>query len=88
MTHVGLPNYCAGLLQPLQAELSNTTDILTCSAALALVGELSEANSSASSALMALLEPQLSALQHNSDPFLRSQALKAILCLPSLVTLA
>ncbi|EIE27217.1 ARM repeat-containing protein [Coccomyxa subellipsoidea C-169] len=76
----------SGLLQPLQAELSNTTDILTCSAALALVGELSEASSSASSALMALLEPQLSALQHNSDPFLRSQALKAIHCLPSLVS--
>lgn len=68
--------HCAGLLQPLQAELANTGDVLSCSAALGLVGELSEASSSASVALYALLEEQLSALQQNPDPFLRSQALK------------
>ncbi len=67
----------AGLLQPLQAELANTGDVLTCSAALALVGELSEASSSASVALQALLEQQLAALQRDADPFLQAQALKA-----------
>ncbi|BDA48137.1 hypothetical protein COCOBI_11-3960 [Coccomyxa sp. Obi] len=66
----------SGLLQPLQAELANTGDVLTCSAALALVGELSEASSSASVALQALLEQQLTALQRNADPFLQAQALK------------
>ncbi|KAK9907508.1 hypothetical protein WJX75_004974 [Coccomyxa subellipsoidea] len=66
----------SGLLQPLQAELANTADVLTCSTALALVGELSEASSNTSLALGALLEPQLNALQRNADPFLRSQALK------------
>jgi hypothetical protein len=68
---------CAGLLRPLQAELGNTGDVLSCSAALELVAELSSASSGAAAAgLAAILEPQLAALLHARDAFLQCQALR------------
>ena len=75
----------AGLLRPLQAELGNARDVLSCSAALELVAELAEgarsgngagAGSAAAAALGAVLEPQLRALLGAHDTFLQCQALR------------
>lgn len=66
----------AGLLRPLQQELANTEDILSCSAALESVAELSHAQAKCAAAVGAILEPQLAALQRNPDTFLSGQALR------------
>jgi hypothetical protein len=72
-----------GLLQPLEKELSNTDDILSCSAALETVAELSQAQAGCAAALGAILESQLAALQRNPDTFLTGQALRVCLRLLS-----
>ena len=67
---------CAGLLQPLRAELSNTADVLSCSVALELVEELSQGGSSTARAVSQALSAELTSLLAASDDFLRCQAIR------------
>ncbi len=67
---------CAGLLQPLQAELAGERDALSCAAALELVAELAAGGPSAAAALGSVLAPQLSLLLQTPDTFLQCQALR------------
>jgi hypothetical protein len=72
----------AGLLQPLQQELANTEDVLSCSAALELVADLGRAGSKCAAAVAAILEPQLNALLRSSDDTLKSQVLRVCITKP------
>lgn len=67
----------AGLLRPLADELAATDDLLGCSAALALLGDLAGRSPGGAGALLAEVGPQLGALLAHSEPLLRCQALKA-----------
>ena len=66
----------AGLLQPLQAELSNSGDALSCSVALEFVENLAQGGPGAASALAQALGSELTSLLSAPDPFLRCQAIR------------
>lgn len=66
----------AGLLQPLQAELSNTADVLSCSVALELVEELAQGGPGPARALSQALSTDLAPLLAAQDTFLRCQAIR------------
>ena len=67
---------CAGLLQPLRAELSNTADVLSCSVALELVEELSQGGPSTARAISQALSTELTSLLSAPDVLLRCQAIR------------
>ncbi|KAK9825186.1 hypothetical protein WJX81_004947 [Elliptochloris bilobata] len=66
----------SGLLRPLANELAATEDLLGCSAALALLGDLAGGSPGGASALLAEVAPQLDALLSHPEALLRCQALK------------
>ncbi len=68
------PPTSAGLLRPLATELADTGDLLGCSAALALLGEL--AARPGAGALAGEFAPQLDALLVHAEPLLRCQAVR------------
>ncbi len=66
----------AGLLQPLQAELSNTADVLSCSVALEFVEELAHGGPGAAKVLCQALGAELATLLLAPDTFLQCQAIR------------
>ena len=70
------PGHAAGLLQPLQAELANSADALSCSVALEFVEELAQGGPGAARALCHALGAQLTPLLVVQDIFLRCQAIR------------
>jgi hypothetical protein len=66
----------AGLLQPLQAELSNSADVLSCSGAREFVEKLARGDPGAASALAQVLGSELTSLLSAPDAFLRCQAIR------------
>ena len=68
--------YIAGLLQPLQAELTNSADVLSCSVALEFVEELGQGGPGAARVLSQALGAELTSLLTAQDVFLRCQAIR------------